>query len=69
MKANNLVRKLEEHSDMALYFRPFDLSNSGVMVVTDSSLGNVKADGSTGDESLEKLYSQSSYIVLLARKR
>ena len=51
---------------MALYFRPFDLSNCGVMVVTDSSLGNVKADGSAGDESLEKLYSQSSYIVLLA---
>ena len=66
VKANNLVRKFKEHSDMALYFRPFDLSNCGVMVVTDSSLGNVKADGSAGDESLEKLYSQSSYIVLLA---
>ena len=66
VKANNLVRKFKEHSDMALYFRPFDLNNCGVMVVTDSSLGNVKADGSAGDESLEKLYPQSSYIVLLA---
>ena len=66
VKANNLVRKFKEHSDMALYFRPFDLNNCGVMVVTDSSLGNVKADGSAGDESLEKLYSPSSYIVLLA---
>ena len=25
VKANNLVRKLEEHSDMALYFRPWAL--------------------------------------------
>jgi len=38
------------------------------MALTDSSLGNVRANGSPGEEALERLYSQSCYFVLLAEK-
>lgn len=38
------------------------------MVLTDSSLGKVRVNGSPGDEPLERLYSQSCYFLLLAEK-
>jgi hypothetical protein len=65
VKANALVRRFKEDSDFSLVFKPFDLTDCGVMVVTDSSLGNVRQDGSVGEDSLEKVFSQSAYIVLL----
>ena len=65
LKANALLRKFKERSDFALYFRPFDLAGSGIMVVTDASLGNVKQDGSVGEDPIERVFSQSAYMVLL----
>ena len=35
------------------------------MVITDASLGNVCRDGSVGEEPLERVFSQSAYMVLL----
>ena len=35
------------------------------MVVTDASLGNVRHDGSVGDQPLQRVFSQSAYKVML----
>ena len=66
MKANQLVKMFKQHSDFCLRFKPMDLSNAGIMVVTDSSLGNVMKDGSVGPDPLKRSYSQSCYYVLIA---
>lgn len=66
MKANQLVKAFKQHSDFCLRFKPMNLSNAGIMVVTDSSLGNVMKDGSVGPDPLKRSYSQSCYYVLIA---
>ena len=69
LKANALVKKFKQHPNFAIYFRPFDLTGSGLMVVTDSSLGNVRQDGTEEGSPLERTFSQSSYMVLLGDKQ
>ena len=69
LKANVLVRRFKEHSDFHFHFKPFDLEDAGVMVVTDASLGNVRQDGSQGEEPLERVFSQSAYMVFLGEKK
>ena len=39
------------------------------MVVTDASLGNVRQDGSQGEEPLEPVFSQPAYMVFLGEKK
>lgn len=66
MKANVLLKQFKQNSDFALSFRPMDLDGAGIMVVTDSSLGNVTKKGGAEGSIMEKVYSQSAYYVLLA---
>ena len=68
MKANQLLKKFKQNSDFKLVFRPMDLSNAGIMVVSDASLGNVTRSGGVDGEVSEKVYSQSAYFVLVADK-
>jgi hypothetical protein len=68
LRANALLKRFKEKPGFGLTFRPMNLKDAGIMVVTDSSLGNVRADGTVGDEPLERLYSQSCYFVLFAEK-
>ena len=65
LRANLLVKKFKQSGDFGLTFRPMNLDGAGVMVVTDSSLGNVCKDGSVNGSMKDKVYSQSSYVVLL----
>lgn len=69
LKANSLVKRFKQHPNFAIRFKPFDLTNSGLMVVTDSSLGNVKQDGTEEGSPLERTFSQSSYMVLFGDKQ
>ena len=68
LKANALVRSFKQSSNFGLMFRPMDLENAGIMVVTDAALGNVQADGSVGHNAspMERVHSQAAYFVLLA---
>lgn len=66
MKANALLKRFKKHSQFELRFRPLRLDRCGIMVVTDSSLGNVTKEGVDHGSVLEKIYSQSCYYVLVA---
>ena len=68
LRANALLKRFKDNPGFSLKFKPLNLADVGVMVLTDSSLGNVRANGSPGEEPLERLYSQSCYFVLLAEK-
>ena len=45
MKANALAKRMKSYGNFSLKFRPMELEGCGVMVVTDSSLGNVTKSG------------------------
>ena len=66
LKINQLIKLFKETGDFELRFRPLDLRNAGILVVTDASLGNVTRTGAVGSQPLERVYSQSCYCVLLA---
>ena len=66
MRANALLKRFKKHSQFELRFRPLKLEQCGIMVVTDSSLGNTNKDGGDSGNILEKIYSQSCYYVLVA---
>ena len=66
LRANELCREFKSDPNFELTFRPVDPFSGGLMVVTDSSLGNVTASGSSEAMPLEKVYSQSCYYVVLA---
>ncbi|CAJ1401481.1 unnamed protein product [Effrenium voratum] len=68
IKANQAVAEFQRDVHFELIFRPLDLKECGIMVVTDSALGNVKLNGSDEGSPLEKVYSQACYFVLLADK-
>ena len=68
MKANQLVKKFKQCPDFSLTFKPMDLSDAGLMVVTDASLGNVTKQGGAEGTTFEKVFSQSAYFVLLGDK-
>ena len=63
-----LVEKVQRETGFWLDLSSDEPEGRGIMVVTDSSLGNIRADGTIGDEPLERLYSQSCYFVLYAEK-
>ena len=69
LRANLLVRKVKENPTFALKFKPMTLKDSGIVVVSDASLGNMTKAGSSQAESLQKVYSQVSYYVLLADRQ
>ncbi|CAE7849722.1 ppsD [Symbiodinium necroappetens] len=66
LKISQLIKLFKETGDFELRFRPLDLRNAGILVVTDASLGNVTRAGAVGSQPLERVYSQSCYCVLLA---
>ena len=68
MKANALAKRMKAYGSFSLKFRPMELDGAGIMVVTDSSLGNVTKQGGADAPMKEKTYSQSSFFVLLADK-
>ena len=68
MKANALAKRMKASGSFSLKFKPMELDGAGVMVVTDSSLGNVAKNGGADAPMKEKTYSQSSFFVLLADK-
>lgn len=51
---------------LGLIFRPMELEDSGVIVITDSSLGNIAKTGSALGTTADEVYSQSAYMVILA---
>ena len=69
LKANMLVKKFKEFPDFCLKFKPFDLTNCGILVVADASLGNVTRRGSVGEDPFSRVCSQSSYYVLVAEEK
>ncbi|CAE7900532.1 dnaJ, partial [Symbiodinium necroappetens] len=66
LRANLLCREFKSNPKFELKFRPVDPFAGGLMVVTDSSLGNVTSSGSAEAAPLEKVYSQACYYVLFA---
>ena len=62
-KANLLVKEFKRRSDFKLVFRDLPLEKAGILVISDASLGNTTKSG--GVEGQEKLYSQSSYFILV----
>ena len=69
LRSNQLLKQMKLTSGFGLTFRPMDLEDAGVIVVTDSSLGNVSKEGSNLGPVEKKVFSQSSYLVLLGDKR
>ena len=68
VRANALLTKFKATPGFGLTFKPLNMKDGGIVVVTDSSLGNVRQNGSPGEEPLERLYSQSCYFVLFVEK-
>lgn len=68
VRANALLRKFKATPGFGLTFKPLNMKDGGIVVVTDSSLGNVRQNGSPGEEPLERFYSQSCYFVLFVEK-
>ena len=66
MRANAALAEFQKHRDFELRFQPVNPYTGGLMVVTDSALGNVLASGSATGAPLEKVFSQACYFVLLA---
>ena len=66
LKANALLKKFKRNPDFALWFHPMKLEGCGLVGISDASLGNVRKDGTVGDEPMERVYSQSGYIILIA---
>eukprot|EP00435_Cladocopium_sp_Y103_P018581 s757_g4.t1 len=69
LKANMLVKKFKEFPDFSLKFKPFDLTNCGIVVVSDASLGNVTRQGNVGEDPFARVCSQSAYYVLVADEK
>lgn len=65
-RANALVRKAKQHSTFALSFKPLNLKNAGLVVVSDASLGNVTKEGCSQGPALKKVFSQAAYYILIA---
>ncbi|OLP79745.1 Copia protein [Symbiodinium microadriaticum] len=66
MRANAALVEFQKLRDFELRFQPVNPYTGGLMVVTDSALGNVMASGSATGAPLEKVFSQACYFVLLA---
>ena len=45
IKANQVLRELNRDSTFKIVMRPIDIKRFGLVVVSDSSLGNVMKDG------------------------
>ncbi|CAK9100240.1 unnamed protein product [Durusdinium trenchii] len=69
LRCNLLLKQMKLTASFGLTFRPMCLEDAGVMVITDSSLGNVTKEGSTIGSVEKRVFSQSSYMVLLADKK
>ena len=69
MRANILVKSFKATANFGLRFYPMSLKNCGIMVVSDASLGNVNKEGGTTGDVSTKVYSQASYVVLLAEEK
>ena len=63
-----LKRRSRSTQSFALWFHPMDLDRCGLMCISDASLGNVEKNGSSGDNPMVKVFSQSAYIILLGDK-
>ena len=68
MKANVLVKQFKQDPNFTLYFKPMNLRDAGLMVVSDASLGNVTKLGGEGSEPMQRVFSQASYFILVADK-
>ena len=66
MKANCLMREFKKNSHFKLVFKPLNLNDAGILVVTDSSLGNVTRSGGAEGTLLTKVFSQAAYIIFIA---
>ncbi|CAL1174258.1 unnamed protein product [Cladocopium goreaui] len=69
LRANILVKNFKSTASFGLRFYPMSLKNCGIMVVSDASLGNVTKDSGTTGDVPTKVYSQASYVVLLAEEK
>lgn len=69
LKANLLVKKFKEFPDFCLTFKPCDLTNSGILVIADASLGNVTRRGNVGEDPFARVCSQSAYYGLVADEK
>ena len=49
LRANALVKLFKSTADFSLKFKPLDLTEAGILIVTDASLGNVTKAGNVGD--------------------
>jgi hypothetical protein len=63
MKANALVKRSKEFPTFALWFKPFDLTNCGIVVVADASLGNVTRQGNVGEDPFSRVCIASSHTM------
>ena len=66
LRANALLAEFLQEPTHQMVFQPIDLNSGGLVVVTDSSLGNVTQAGAGEAAPLDKVYSQSCYFVLWA---
>ena len=66
LRANKALTEAKKDADFELRFRSLPLQESGIMMVSDAALGNVKEDGSVTGQPDERLHSQSCYIIMMA---
>ncbi|OLQ04968.1 Uncharacterized protein K02A2.6 [Symbiodinium microadriaticum] len=66
LRANALLEEFMLDPTYEMVFQPIPMEDAGLVVVTDSSLGNVTQGGAGDAPPLEKVYSQSCYFCLLA---
>ena len=69
LKANSALKEFQDTASFEMIFRPVNPEKGGIMVVTDAALGNVTLEGVSDAPTLEKVYSQACYFVLLADEK
>ena len=68
LRANALVRLMKKDSGFKLRFPKLDLTDAGILVITDASLGNVTRSGGSEGSVFTKVFSQAAYLVLVGDK-
>ena len=61
LRANALVRLMKKDSGFKLRFPKLDLTDAGILVITDASLGNVTRSGGSEGSVFTKVCSQAGY--------
>jgi len=63
LRGNAIIADAKASSDFEITYGPMDLENGGILVVTDSALGNVNVEGHHVGDKDDQTHSQATYLI------